>query len=112
MAEYGNVMKEFRRMCWHYRREFKCDGYPLGGTNISQCRRFAFDEPQEFEATVMQWVSEHPEPVYPSWSEWLKGLGLIEHFGDRYGWGVSARIDEPIPADIAQKLGLQPLPKA
>jgi len=105
MSEFQEVMKKFDRMCRYYQRNLKCPmACPMNGVNISQCRKIAFEQPDVTEKTVMSWT----EPVFPTWGEWLKGFGLIEHFGDRYGWGVSRAIDEPIPADIAEKLGIEP----
>jgi hypothetical protein len=51
-------------------------------------------ELQEAETIITTWVAEHTEPVYPSWWEWLAAGGLDP--------------DDPIPADIAQKLGIEP----
>ena len=104
MAEYGEVIKEFKRMCWKYRRELKCDDCPMyPSCNIGQCRKIAFERPAEFEQRVMKWAKEHPEPVYPTWIEWFQ----------RQVWkkGTDASsmfLYDPIPADIAQKLGIQP----
>ena len=62
----------------------------------------------------MEWAAEHPEPVYPTWAEFLH-----EAFCEKYpmpyrggaAWYAFLR-ETPIPADIAQKLGIEPLPKA
>lgn len=64
------------------------------------------------EKNVMQWATEHPEPVYPRWGDWLAEMGIIcwENNGDGV-YSVMAptmKICTPIPADIAQKLGVQP----
>ena len=60
----------------------------------------------------MSWAAEHPEPVYPTWGDWLAEIGLIS-WGNN-GDGVYSvmvptfKMCTKIPADIAQKLGLQP----
>ena len=100
MMEYGDVMKEFKRMCLYYTNKSKCPmGCPMSGCNISQCRKIAFQCPAEFASTVMAWAAEHPEPVYPTWYEFL---------GDVYpaSWDLIA--NKRVPADIAQKLGIEP----
>lgn len=95
MAEFQDVMKQFDRMCWYYQRKRECPmGCPMNGVNISQCRKVAFEEPIVTEKTVMAWAAEHKEPVYPTWWDWLAAGGLDP--------------DDPIPADIAQKLGIEP----
>lgn len=72
------------------------------------------------EKNIMQWAAEHPEPVYPTWAEWQaknfpEGAAYIclLNFTDRKvcdEWGscVECRA-EPIPADIAEKLGIKPI---
>ena len=72
------------------------------------------------EKNVMQWAAEHPEPVYPTWLEWLKSMGVIPYlmglvivrdvdgtFDDGHV-NITENALKEIPADIAQKLGLQP----
>jgi hypothetical protein len=46
-----------------------------------------------------KWSAEHPEPVYPS---------LYENLTDMYSAAWNMIKDKPIPADIAQKLGIEP----
>ena len=105
--EYGDVMKEFNRMCWFYRSKNKCPmGCPMAGCNISQCRKFAFQCPAEFASTVMQWAAEHPVPKYPSWGEYLCNIGLIHDCTESEDV-VSRLFDNVIPDCIAQKLGLK-----
>lgn len=103
MAEYNEVIKQFKRMCWYFSRDKMqkscpmCTSYP--NCNIGQCRKFAFEKP-DFEATVMRWAAEHPEPVYPTWAEYLMHTYQDVSYARILG--------ETIPADIASKLGIQP----
>ena len=54
----------------------------------------------------MSWAAEHPEPVYPQYLDWfLEQFGLERNV--RFGDLIDA-LKQPIPADIAQKLGLEP----
>jgi hypothetical protein len=55
------------------------------------------------EQTVTEWAAEHPEPVYPTWGEWLQRLYNSMNYA-----GIFIT---PIPADIAEKLGIEPKPK-
>ena len=103
MAEFQEVIKQFKRMCWYYSRDKvqkscpMCTSYP--NCNIGQCRKIAFEQAAHFAATVMWWAKEHPEPVYPTWYEWLTSIYPA-------AWALIA--DKPIPADIAKKLGIEP----
>lgn len=107
MAEFNEVIKQFKRMCWYYGRDKTqkscpmCTSYP--NCNIGHCRKNAIEQPAHFAATVMRWAAEHPEPVYPTVYEWLVSVGLLS--GDM--WSASD-LQKPIPADIAQKLGIEP----
>ena len=110
MAEWMEVMSQFDRMCRHYQRKRECPmGCPMNGVNISQCRKVAFEQPEVTEKTVMDWAAEHPEPVYPTWFEYLYAINNPDYFDltEFYTWMRHT----PIPADIAQKLGIEPLPK-
>lgn len=99
MAEWMEVMSQFDRMCSYYQREHECPmGCPMIGVNISQCRKIAFEYPDSVEEIVMSWATKHPEPVYPTWEEWLTTLG-VQSFNE---------LSKPIPADIAEKLGIEP----
>ena len=107
MAEFQEIIKQFRRMCWYYQRQVKCDGCPMAGCNISQCRKLAFDRPDETEIIVTKWAAEHPEPVYPSIAKYLEQFGIII----RRDGTLEAdffKAHEPMNADIAQKLGIEP----
>ena len=107
MAEFQEVIKQFKRMCWYYQRNSDCPmGCPMNGVNISQCRKVAFDEPEVTEKTVMAWAAEHPEPVYPTYWTWLINSGVINGCTNK---GAIERLQmTPIPADMAQKLGIEP----
>lgn len=52
----------------------------------------------------MAWAAEHPEPVYPTWIDVLILYGVTDETG--YNYLDSAY--NHIPADIAEKLGIEP----
>ena len=116
MAEYSEVIKQFKRMCkvGNCATTTGCPMYP--SCNISQCRKIAFERPAEFETRVMEWAEEHPEPVYPTWAEWLAENGVFGPFKDiktdfseiEILYKMRDMMFKPIPADIAEKLGIQP----
>ncbi len=111
MAEYSEVIKQFKRMCWYYSRDKGqkscpiCTSYP--NCNIGQCRKIAFEQPSCFEDIVMAWAAEHPEPVYPTWKEYFAELYGSGVFGQPL-MAVGLLCEDHIPADIAQKLGIEP----
>ena len=44
------------------------------------------------EAEVLQFLKDHPTPVYPTWLDWLRD-----------------NASKPIPEEIAKKLGIAPI---
>ena len=114
MAEFQDVMKQWRRMCDKMREQGDwCQSAicPLGG----KCQLPSTTDIAEVERVVMQWAAEHPEPVYPTWGEWLEKQGVVktvlspryEENGASY-YTPMYEITNPIPGDIAEKLGLKP----
>jgi len=103
VAEYNDVIKHFKRMCRYYNNratQNDCQLYCKGhGCNISHCRMLAFDD-KKFQNVVMAWAETHKEPVYPTWAEYLMHTYQDVSYARILG--------ETIPADIAQKLGIEP----
>ena len=112
MAEHSfqEVMKQWRRFCKSHNHCGECE---FDGKGICGEAHLAKVPMTEIETHIMQWAAEHPEPVYTSWVEWLVEQGvlatakpvptltLVAYFGGK-------NATKPIPADIAQKLGLKP----
>lgn len=127
MVEFQEIVREFHRLCETQRRLHKntCDKCPIKiatfGT-IFQCYRYVLERPEEAENIIMSWAAEHQEPKYPTWLEWLHDLGLIvqregtfTEYGHNEAFSAIKKVDiltikgyQSIPADIAQKLGLEP----
>ena len=111
MAEYVEVMKQKKRMCKRYTGGGICQsiGYkicPLKGHDLC-CKPLTnmdIDKIQEGEAIIMKWAAENPELVYPSWIDWLRQIDVVPPEQKCF----HAWLLEPIPADIAQKLGIEP----
>lgn len=111
MTEYNEIIKQFKRMCGYYSRNKgqkscpMCTSYP--NCNIGQCRKIAFEKPAHFAATVIRWKAEHPEPVYPSIAKYLEQFGIII----RRDGSLEAdffKANEPMSADVAKLLGVEP----
>lgn len=103
MADFVQVMKYWRRMCDWLTGEYgddsclHCPVYECSeeynGCDAIFTKWAETMDWAKFEEIIAKWVAEHPEPVYPTWYDWLAGHGLDP--------------DDPIPADIAQKLGIE-----
>lgn len=114
MTEWMEVMNQFNRMCLYYHCKHECPmACPMNGVNISHCRKIAFEEPEVTEKTVMTWAAENPEPVYPTWGEWLHSLHVVGVHAmcapePNFYYAIDDKFNAPIPADIAQRLGIEP----
>lgn len=121
MGEFLEVMKQKKRMCEKYKDGGICQSIdynicPLKGHEL--CSKpitlINVDKIQEGEEIIMRWAAEHPEPVYPTWGEFLVSVKAIyekwdDHINDydNAEYAVKA-LRKPIPVDIAQKLGIEP----
>lgn len=114
MAEFTEVWKQWTRMCGAHEDCSECPMRELGCNLEFPCNQKKFS-PDLIEHIVMEWAKAHPEPVYPTFAEWLNSIGVA--ISDRpfpapdipvYVFQVNAKMFEPIPADIAQKLEIEP----
>ena len=101
MSEFQEVARHWKRMCKQYRKPNTCHGCPIAEHQkmFEACSDGDVDT-VAMEALVMAWAAEHPEPVYPTWGEWLQMMYNSMNYA-----GIFIT---PIPADIAQKLGIEP----
>lgn len=116
MADFVQTMNDWRRMCKYYDEKTgnnSCDFCPLNGCNAIYEDDGNTDY-SDIEEKVAAWAAEHPEPVYPTWKEWLEEQRVVVHFdsvnekGKKVKWELTNKSNCPIPADIAQKLGIEP----
>jgi hypothetical protein len=86
----------------------KCGNCPLGESRLCsfEISDIGDYELQEAETCITTWAAEHPEPKYPTWEDFLESVGLGEFVSGtaRLAWLRETHI----PADIAQKLGIEP----
>lgn len=125
MAQFVEVMKQARRICLEHPGD--CDGCPLRDDDGLACR-FYIDREYIYDDTteriVLKWAAEHPEPVYPSWEEaWQQlfpesvGTPCPANYGRKYQNICCSNVlcvnckQRPIPAEIAEKLGIKPKEK-
>ena len=114
MAEFVDVLRQFDRMCKSNAGCFNCPLHEPDGVS-DRCSIGAFiNDSERIEREVMSWAAEHPEPVYPTWGEWFVSRGMLPEKWDNLTSAymnvgcVPNLIHSPIPADIAQKLGIEP----
>lgn len=94
--EFQEVIYQQARMCCYY--EDCSDGCPLNGSKYCMVLNAEVNKKEiaKVEKSILEWAKEHPEPIYPTWYEWLCSIGAWNKAGD------------PIPANIAVKLGIRP----
>lgn len=122
MAEFQAVMKQAKRMCKQYTECIDC---PLYGYIYEICETCPFAgnyEAAKLESVVMDWAEKNPETRYPSWYEWQKTnfpdsahpicpKTFMSHKAaecDIYK-SCGRCMEQPIPAEIAEKLGVKPI---
>lgn len=114
MAEYGfaEVMRQWKRLWDRMDARYGdqcCENCPL--TDYQCGGIFEMDGDCDWDGMamkIMAWAKENPEPVYPTWGEWLMSNGVIS--GLHPGGAIDAlgNLKKPIHTDIAQKLGIEP----
>lgn len=119
MAEFQEVMRQWRRMCKAYTTDDEscCKGCPVVDFQEYECGCGAIFEMadsidwKKYADAIMAWAAEHNEPVYPTWYEVMAKLGVIDgRLGDKTlgEHVIEGLIHHRIPADIAQKLWIEP----
>lgn len=121
MAEFTKVMRWFEKMHERNRLLPDCGDCALGNGPISKCRKMLQEHPEECERAIGQYAAEHAEPRYPTWREWQQAnfpnaadgvhpcafMSMLDANCIRYPVCNPCR-DRPIPAEIAEKLGIKP----
>ena len=114
MSDFAQTMKDWRRMCEANDREY-------GIASCEHCRIYekthhicgaiwdieAGTDWEAIESAVSEWAEEHPEPQYPTWGEYLCNIGLINDCTESDD-AIYRLFHNTIPADIAEKLGVEP----
>lgn len=104
MFDFVEVTKASTRMC-----NCECCGdCPVGADNNGvdiDCSKLRLYNPDVYAELVMKWAKENPEKVYPTWKEWLIEMDVVR---PAYYKDIFEIRNDSIPADIAEKLGLEP----
>lgn len=102
MIDFAQIMMDWGRMC----KDRNCGACNLAGICNTDPESRTYKEIVKIENVVTKWAAEHPGPVYPTWEDWLLDIGVIRK---GMSWSdLNIPLRKPIPADIAQRLGLQP----
>lgn len=123
MAEFMEVMRQARRLCAAHGGMCNYRNCPLD--NGKECRLnidLDSENYNELECIIMDWAKENPEIVYPTWKKWQNSMFPNADVNIRPCWFIpknpiecstfancSGCIDQPIPAEIAKKLGIKPI---
>lgn len=103
MSEFVEVMKELGRLCENYSCGLECPMYKEC-ENIAQCA--TTDRYKIIEYIVITWAKEHPEPVYPTFREWLVDIGIINETDGDSDIADSLTLKR-IPEKLAKKLAIK-----
>ena len=124
MTEFVDVLKMARRMC---KSIDDCGDCPLMDASTELC--YLDKCPKEYndkdfirhEAAIMKWAAENPEIRYPTWRDHFRDAEITIrpcmyiNFTDahcRDYKGCTNCANQPIPAEIAEKLGIHLAPGA
>lgn len=123
MAEFAVVMRQAKRMCDAISGR-RCHECPLWRQETEDCSLYGANDGVDYadiERRVMAWAAEHPAQRYPTWSEWQHSMfpdasekiepcsfASVDKFGCD-GLLCEECREQPIPADIAEKLGIMPI---
>lgn len=121
MAEFQEVMKQWRRFCKSHSNCGECE---FDGKGICGEAHLSSVPCSDIELRIMSWAAEHPV-VYPTWGEWLmEQMVIAERMRPKYDYtngkhtdelertgeyiAIDSEMKKQIPADFAEKLGIEP----
>lgn len=123
MAEFEEVMRQARRMCEEQQNIDCCVRCPINKNGCMVAADAEYVDYADAEQEIMHWAAEHPETVYPTWSEWYGKNFPDAYYNNKricpkiFGDGKNCYRETDcdrcrngrIPADIAKKLGIKPI---
>ena len=103
MAEFIEVMNGVQKLCnYLHENRYKFNSYVCDACEEKfpstyefcrySCRALSLETLKSTETEVQQFLKDHPDPVYPTWIDWLRD-----------------NASKPIAKDIAKKLGIEPI---
>ena len=112
MTDFVQTMRDWSRMCRS--QGDNCTGCDMWKKSLSGGLCFCVKDEYSEEAIkaaekiVTEWAAEHPEPKYPIWGKYLEKI-IPHESGETFLTFAICAMQQPIPADIAQKLGIEPM---
>lgn len=109
---FEETMREWRRMCdtETAKGEASCGECPFEDRD-GMCGSIFDLDPTKFEemaGLIKHWSDTHPKPQYPTWGEWFLRTCQVSITPNGYNnW--DKLLGSQIPAEIAEKLGVDPL---
>lgn len=104
MAEFKEVMQQYKRMC----RATNYGDCPFTVELGWYCKPDTLVEEEDFdiwETTVMEWARNHPEHIYPTLRE------IFDRMVNKMGGHRDDVLDEPITATLAKEFNIEPIKK-
>ena len=103
MAEFKDIIAGVQKICKYLDdNRYKFNGYICDTCEEKfpsiykfcrySCRALSLETIKSIETEVLQFLKDHPAPVYPTWLDWLKD-----------------NVSKPIPDEIAEELGIEPI---
>lgn len=111
MAEFCEVVKEYRRMiqCW---RDSGMVSEEDVNKSIVKVEELSDGAAASFEHYVVQWAASNPpKKKYPKWANYLHSIGVLgKYLPHEAGFCIYLDLaSQEIPEHIAKKLGIEPL---
>lgn len=111
MAEFCEVVKEYRRMiqCW---RDTDIASEKDINKAIVKIEDLSDTAAASFEHYIMRWAASNPpKKKYPKWADYLHSIGVLRKYLPHEADFFICRdlVNNEIPEHIAKKLGIEPL---
>lgn len=102
MADFAEVMRQ-----WVRARKATASSTEENVLSVYPLEEYDDALIADIEKNIMRWAAENPEPVYPTWAEWLgRKVSGVDADSIYEAWHVLCTT--PIPIDLAEKLGIEP----
>lgn len=111
MAEFCEVVKEYRRMiqCW---RDSDMVSEEDVNRAIVKFEELSNTAAASFEHYIMHWAASNPpKKKYPKWADYLQSIGVLRKYLalETDSSIYRSLVNNEIPEHIAKKLGIEPL---
>lgn len=104
MAEFKEVMRQYKRMC----RVTNCGDCPFTTELGWDCKPDTLAVEEDFdiwETTVMEWARKHPEPKPVTVRDLLSYIA--EHIDSNTCFSIDALLDKEIPKKLVEQFNLR-----